>query len=183
MSTSNNGKNIVLVILVVILMLFAFRSIFYVLPFGIFPGVTHTFRDATESFWSLTNFSLFRIPMLLLPLLLLALWIYVIVWVYRDAERRGMSGLLWALLVLIGNIVGLIIYLIVRSETPGKTRASAAEKCPGCGTENPPGFSYCPHCGASLKPVCPGCQKLVDRSWKVCPNCGTSLDPGKSEQA
>jgi hypothetical protein len=183
MSTSNNGKNIVLAILVVILLLFAFRSIFYVLPFGIFPGVTHAVREAGRSVWRITDIGLVGIPMTVLPLALIALWIYVIVWVFRDAERRGMNGLLWALLVLIGNIVGLIIYLIVRSETPGKPRVAAVEKCPGCGNENPPGFSYCPHCGASLKPVCPGCKKPVDRSWKVCPNCGTSLDPGKSEQA
>jgi hypothetical protein len=182
MSTSNNGKHIVLVIFVVILLLFAFRSIFFVLPFGMFPGVSHSFRDAAESVWSITNFSLLRLPMLLLPLAFLALWVYVIVWVYRDAERRGMSGILWALLVLVGNIVGLIIYLIVRSETMGRPREASTEKCPGCGTGIARGFTYCPHCGASLKPVCPGCQKPVDRAWKVCPNCGTSLDPGKSEQ-
>jgi hypothetical protein len=183
MSTSNNGKTVVLVILVVILLFFAFRSIFFVLPFGMFSGVSHTFRDAAESFWTVTDFSLFRIPMLLLPLALLALWIYVIIWVYRDAERRGMSGLLWALLVLVGNIVGLIIYLIVRSETLGRPREASTEKCPGCGTDIARGFAYCPHCGASLKPVCPGCKKPVDRTWKVCPNCGTSLDAGKPEQA
>jgi hypothetical protein len=183
MSTSNNGKTIALVILVVILMLFAFRSIFYVLPFGIFPGISHGFRDAAGSIWRITDISLIRLPLLILPLALLALWVYVIVWVYRDAERRGMSGLLWALLVLIGNIVGLIIYLIVRSETAARPREASTEKCPGCGTDVARGFAFCPNCGTSLKPVCPGCKKPVDRSWKVCPNCGTSLDPGKSEQA
>ncbi len=121
--------------------------------------------------------------MIVFPIALLALWIYVIVWVYRDAERRGMNGLLWALLVLVGNIVGLIIYLIIRSETLGKPREPATEKCPSCGNGVTPGFVYCPGCGANLKPVCPGCQKPVERSWKVCPACGTNLDPGKTEQA
>jgi hypothetical protein len=183
MSTSNNGKTVVLVILVVIILLFAFRSIFFVLPFGIFPGISHSFRDAAESIWTVTGFSLLRLPMLLLPLALLALWIYVIVWVYRDAERRGMNGLLWALLVLVGNIVGLIIYLIIRSETLGRPRVESTEKCPGCGTGIARGFTYCPHCGAPLKPVCPGCRKPVDGGWKICPNCGTGLDAGKTEQA
>jgi hypothetical protein len=113
----------------------------------------------------------------------MALWIFVIFWVYRDAESRGMSGILWALLVFIGNVVGLIIYLIVRNEQGRRPQPPPAEKCPSCGQTVGPGFTFCPHCGAKLKPVCPGCGKPVDRTWKVCPNCGASLDPGKTEQA
>ncbi|MGQ9720739.1 MAG: PLDc N-terminal domain-containing protein [Candidatus Jordarchaeum sp.] len=36
------------------------------------------------------------------------------VWVYRDAEERGMEGVIWLLIVLLTGIIGLIIYLIVR---------------------------------------------------------------------
>ena len=36
------------------------------------------------------------------------------VWVYKDAEERGMEAALWLLIVLLTGIVGLIIYLIVR---------------------------------------------------------------------
>ena len=183
MSTSNNGKTVVLVILVVILLLFAFRSIFYILPFGLFPGISHTIRDAGRSVWRIADFGFFGLPMAVLPLALLALWIYVIIWVYKDAERKGMNGLLWALLVLIGNIVGLIIYLIIRTETPARRREAPAEKCPKCENSVTPGFVFCPNCGANLKPVCPGCQKPVNTDWKICPSCGSSLDPGKTEQA
>jgi hypothetical protein len=198
MTTSGNGKNTAIIILVVILLLFAFRSIFFVLPFGIFPGMSHAFRDAGRAFGPLTF-----IPMLILPLALIALWVFVIVWVYQDAEKRRMSGILWALLVLIGNVIGLIISLIVRNESalrpqppaaappapvpaPAEPAASAAKgpgKCPDCGQDVESGFVFCPHCGAVLKPVCPSCRKPVDKSWKVCPNCGASLDAGKIEQA
>ncbi|MGB8952083.1 MAG: zinc ribbon domain-containing protein [Candidatus Aminicenantales bacterium] len=182
MSTSNNGKTVALVILVVILMLLAFRSIFFVLPFGIFPGITHMFRDTGRTFWTVTDFGFLKLfPLVFLPLALLALWVYVIIWVYRDAERKGMNGLLWALLVLIGNIIGLIIYLIIRSESSAKPREILSEKCPSCGNNVTAGFTYCPNCGARLKPVCPGCQKPMDRSWKVCPSCGTRMDAEKSE--
>ena len=40
--------------------------------------------------------------------------ILLAVWVYMDAESRGESGVLWLLVVLIGNIVGLIAWLVVR---------------------------------------------------------------------
>ncbi len=47
--------------------------------------------------------------------------------VYRDAEKRGMSGLLWFILVILPwiGILFLIIYLIVREE---KTSRSAPQK-------------------------------------------------------
>jgi hypothetical protein len=182
MTTKNNGATWVIVILVVLMLLVAFRSIFFVLPFGFFPGMVRVFRDMGHGMADMGGFFGF-LPLTVLPLLLMALWIFVIFWVYRDAESRGMSGILWALLVFIGNVVGLIIYLIVRNEQGRRPQPPPAEKCPSCGQTVGPGFTFCPHCGAKLKPVCPGCGKPVDRTWKVCPNCGASLDPGKTEQA
>ena len=44
--------------------------------------------------------------------------ILIAVWVYRDAEKRGESGALWLLIVLITGIIGLIIWLIVRRDKP-----------------------------------------------------------------
>ena len=178
MTTSGNGKSLALVILVVVLLLFAFRSVFYILPFGVVPGLAHSLRDAGHSMWRFPGF----FPLAFLPLAFLLLWVFVIVWVYRDAESRGMSGLLWALLVFVGNVIGLIIFLIVRNEPGGRLKAPPAEKCPACGNPVGAGFAYCPNCGASLKPVCSGCRRPVDRSWKVCPDCGTGLGEGKTEQ-
>ena len=40
------------------------------------------------------------------------------IWVYRDANSRGMEGVLWLIVVLVGSLVGLIIYLIVRRDHP-----------------------------------------------------------------
>lgn len=51
----------------------------------------------------------------ILCLLFLAVYIASIVWVYRDAERHGKSGILVALLVaLISWPIGLVVWLIVR---------------------------------------------------------------------
>ncbi|WP_287582362.1 hypothetical protein [Candidatus Borrarchaeum sp.] len=44
--------------------------------------------------------------------------IVVAVWVYKDAESRGESGVLWLIIVLIAGIIGLIIWLIIRRDKP-----------------------------------------------------------------
>jgi len=44
--------------------------------------------------------------------------ILIAVWVYRDAESRGESGVLWLIIVLITGIIGLIIWLIIRRDKP-----------------------------------------------------------------
>ncbi|MBS7246795.1 MAG: PLDc N-terminal domain-containing protein [Candidatus Jordarchaeales archaeon] len=63
---------------------------------------------------------------MLLPLQLFGLGLYLVVvlwcivaiilavWVYSDAEKRGMEAALWMIIVLLTGIIGLIIYLIVR---------------------------------------------------------------------
>ena len=48
---------------------------------------------------------------------LLAIYLYSIVWAYGDAERRGKSGCLVAIVVfLLTWPVGLIIWLLIRPE-------------------------------------------------------------------
>jgi hypothetical protein len=194
MTVSNNGKSIALVVIIVILALFAFRSIFFVLPFGIFPGIARTVGGAGHSFrgWFDGFGPLGALPLIILPVALVVLWGAVLIWVYRDAEKRGMSGILWLLLVLIGNVIGLLIYAIVRSETPVKRRAEGGttgtgeccpEKCPGCGNTLGKGYAFCPYCGKNLKQTCPACGKPVEGGWKACPACGAGIDPGQPRQA
>lgn len=50
-------------------------------------------------------------------LAMLALWLWSVVWAYGDAERRGKSGCLVALLVmLVSWPLGLLIWVIFRPE-------------------------------------------------------------------
>ena len=194
MTTSGNkGWAIAIGILVVMMLLLAGGSVFWVLPFGMFHGAARAFRGSGHWFSGFGDWGPLGIPMFILPVALLALWVLVLIWVYRDAERRGMSGILWLLLVLIGNIVGLLIYAIIRSERPVRLNAeggvvgpgTAASKCPGCGNPLSAGHSFCPYCGKklALAPSCPSCGKPVEVNWKVCPVCGTGLDPGQPRQA
>lgn len=62
--------------------------------------------------------SFFIIPVLFM-VAFLSLFVWSIVWVYNDAEKRGKSGCLVALLVLfLSWPIGLLAWLIFRPEEP-----------------------------------------------------------------
>lgn len=73
------------------------------------------------------------------------IWILVAIWVYRDAEKRGKSGALWLIIVIILGLIGLIIWLVVRGGT-GAGKPSG-RRCPNCGREIPEDALTCPYCG------------------------------------
>jgi len=54
----------------------------------------------------------------IIPIIWIVIAILLCIWIYRDAESRGMNGVLWLIVVLIAGIIGLIIYLVVRKEKP-----------------------------------------------------------------
>ena len=57
--------------------------------------------------------------LIVLALIVFGLWVWSIVWAYRDAERRGKSGLLVALLVaFLSWPLGLLAWVIFRPEAP-----------------------------------------------------------------
>ena len=163
---ASSGEKIIFIVVLLIIGYFAF--------FGIMPMFFLRGHMPMEGhFLGIPR----MFPLAALPILLLTLvWIFVVVWVYRDAERRGMSGVLWALLVLVGNFIGLLIYLIVRNdELPGQLAIAVTESCSSCGKTVPQKFAFCPHCGNRMKAVCPSCDEPVSSGWKVCPYCGNKL--------
>jgi hypothetical protein len=117
----------------------------------------------------------------------LGLWgviqIVLSVWVGADAQKRGMHGLLWGLLVFFTGIVGLIVYLIVApglaqrngsAQAPGVAAAAGtAPRCGKCGAAVQPEFKACPYCGAPMR--CPHCNQAIQPGWKVCPYCTGQL--------
>jgi len=177
MATST-GKTIVLILLVALILIIVLRLTPLILtPLGIFPGVWHVLKTPDIRSISFGPFGYIRFNSLyFMSLALLILWIFVIAWVYRDAERRGMNGVLWALLVFIGNLIGLLIYLIVRSDAVFAPKiVQETQPCPDCQKPVETRFTFCPHCGAKLQTVCPDCGKPVDKTWRNCPHCGQEL--------
>lgn len=106
---------------------------------------------------------------ILLALLVCGIPILIGVYVYRDAERRSMNGLLWALVaVFVPSLIGLIIYLLVRGNY-------SELKCPRCSAPVKEEYTVCPSCGAKLRSSCPNCSAPVEPNWKVCPRCAQPL--------
>jgi hypothetical protein len=188
-----SGKMTTLVILVLFLLIIAFFLTPLVLaPLGVFTGMARGLHHVTVNGFDFLGFRPWFpfVPLWSVSFVFLFVWIAVIIWVYKDAERRGMSGLLWALLVFIGNLIGLLIYLIVRQDhplreeqgttSPGPPAAVSSSEikttvCPACQKPVEKRFAFCPYCGASLQPVCKSCGKPADSAWKVCPHCGAPL--------
>jgi hypothetical protein len=72
----------------------------------------------------------------------LALYIWMLVWIYRDAKSRGKEAALWVVIAAVAPIVGLIIYILVRNE-PERPVAYY----PPIAYYPPPGYQYQPHQG------------------------------------
>jgi len=85
----------------------------------------------------------------LCSLIFFIIWIYLLFWIYRDAERRGSSGVLWAILFFFLSWIALIIWLIVRGPIQQRVQHvvhHTAPPPPGAG-----GGQYCPTCGQPMR--------------------------------
>jgi RNA polymerase subunit RPABC4/transcription elongation factor Spt4 len=103
--------------------------------------------------------------------LVIASFLFLTGYVYRDAKRRGMHAGLWTLLVLVlwpaYFAIGYIIYFLMREPLP--------YNCPQCGATVGARFNYCPSCRSNLHPSCPQCKREVLETDKFCPFCGQDL--------
>lgn len=106
--------------------------------------------------------------LVLIPLIF-GIPIMVAVYVYRDANKRGMNAVLWTLIALFTpSLLGLIIYLLVRNNYSDLT-------CPNCNAPVEESYVVCPNCRTKLRPTCDVCSSPVQTTWKVCPHCGNEL--------
>ncbi len=90
-------------------------------------------------------------------------------YVYHDAERRGMSPVLWTLIsVFAPYFIGLIVYLVVRTPLP--------TRCPSCGCAAPKDSVFCPKCGKPLRQKCSACQAVLQEGDRFCTSCGAAIE-------
>ncbi|WP_461207264.1 double zinc ribbon domain-containing protein [Clostridium sp. DL1XJH146] len=109
--------------------------------------------------------------MLLIGVLILSLIIAIGVFVYRDSQEHNMDPVVWTLIaVLVPNLIGFIIYLVVRSNKNDTLR------CPSCHQPIDIDYVKCPHCGAKLKGTCSNCGKPINPEWNSCPYCSHDID-------
>lgn len=78
---------------------------------------------------------------------IVAVWVIfllIAIWVYRDAESRGMSGALWLIIVILLGLIGLIVYLVVRGSHPVQPPGWQAGYGYPPTPYGPPGYQYQP---------------------------------------
>lgn len=104
-----------------------------------------------------------------------AIWwiiaILICIWVYRDAESRGMSGILWLIVVILLGIIGLIVYLVVR-----KPKVMPPPPMPYGAPPPPPGYAPPPPPPGYAPPTPPPQQPMGTN----CRYCGAQLPPGST---
>lgn len=99
---------------------------------------------------------------------ILAGLILLVGYVNRDAGRRGMSRLIWTLVVIVvPNALGFVVYFLVRRPI--------LAPCPGCGWAVRPDFNFCPRCNQRLTSTCPKCERAIEPGGQFCVQCGTKL--------
>lgn len=102
--------------------------------------------------------------------LVVALYVLIGVFVYKDAQRRGMNAVLWTVVaVLVPSFIGVIVYLLARNSMP------EGKLCAKCNAPVEESFMVCPKCGYELAIPCPACGKQVSREWRLCPYCKAEL--------
>jgi RNA polymerase subunit RPABC4/transcription elongation factor Spt4 len=120
---------------------------------------------------------------------MVALWLSLIFWTYRDVKARArdpLSRILAVLVVAVLFLPGILIYLILRpAHTLEEEYQQTLEEeallqaieesplCPGCGRRIKDSWSICPNCHTKLRKNCHRCGKLMELPWNICPHCGT----------
>jgi len=128
---------------------------------------------------------------------LVALWLSLVFWTYRDIRSRSYDRLIHVLAALVPALLGplgLVVYLVLR---PPQTLEEAYQRtleeeallsqiedravCPGCNSRTQNGWQVCPKCLTRLRKPCLRCGKLLELNWQVCPHCATPVPGARSE--
>jgi len=124
-----------------------------------------------------------------------ALWVSLIIWVYRDIRKRTEDTLVIILAVAVSIVLflpGVLIYMILRpsvtidekyqqalEEEALLSTLEESELCPGCERKIKSEWMVCPSCHTVIKKKCPGCQNHLELAWEICPFCSLELNPQK----
>lgn len=128
---------------------------------------------------------------------LVAMWVALIVWTFRDIRARHRDRLVHFLataLVGILNLPGVLVYLVLRptrsledeyqqtlEEEALLQNIEDQSVCPGCERRIWDDWVVCPTCQTKLRKPCHSCKRLMELPWNICPYCGTPA-PGMRKE-
>ncbi len=88
--------------------------------------------------------------------------------IYKDAKAYEMPAAMWtAVALLVPNMIGVIIYLVVRSSKEKNVY------CSNCNTKVEKDYNICPKCKGVFEEVCQVCNKAIKEEQMICPYCGS----------
>ena len=121
------------------------------------------------------------------------LLIAIVVYIFIEAPKCGMSRL-WAIVPLFSQIIGLIIFLVIRESCRSNRRKENTFRCPTCSSVHPVGTAFCSVCGTNFTSGiyngggsnassgagaglrCPNCGAVNPAGMQFCPNCGGKMN-------
>jgi hypothetical protein len=153
--------------------------------------------EGTESFF---DSPWWKFATLMSKAVLVALWLALVFWTYKDARRRITDPLMIGVAVLTSLLfpyVGTLFYIILRPpeyledvlerELEIKARelevSGAASRCPACRAPVRDDFLVCPKCRWQLKTACRKCARPLDPTWQVCPYCEAEVRPAATRSS
>ena len=114
------------------------------------------------------GFSAFMLAILAVPILLM---LVIGVVVYKDAKAHDLNPWLWMVVaVFTPNLIGVIIYLVVRSNQEKKYT------CSNCNAEVKADYNVCPNCQAIFENTCEICKHALGSQMAYCPYCGAKVE-------
>jgi len=90
-------------------------------------------------------------------------WIWILIWIYRDAIKRGQNGILWMLIVLVGGIIGIIVWFVIRPPIGGHPN----QQNQGMGIFEQQTYQ---------NRICPNCSRHIPFDARICPYCGKKFE-------
>lgn len=154
--------------------------------------------EATEEAESFFDSPWWEFTTLMTKAVLVALWLALVYWTYKDAKRRIGDPLMIGIAVATSFIfpyLGTLFYVILRPpeyiedveerELEIQARrlevAAITPRCPSCQQPVRDEYLVCPTCRQSLKVACKSCGKPIDPLWRACPFCAVEAVGPKTE--
>lgn len=120
----------------------------------------------------MNDFPAWQVFIIIIPVIIvITIMFFVGRFVYEDAKYRGLDPWLWTTIaVFVPNLIGLIIYLVFRSQHSIENKI-----CRNCHKNVNKEYNICPYCGNNLSARCENCGEAIEEDWIVCPKCAKPL--------